>query len=106
MTTRVSTASSVTNNRIKTDYHAALEGFAEYYFDVFPRETGNTGPTTTTTTNTSSNKSNSTQRLIEFREHLQNRGVPRETFDTSAITVDEDVIQNNNNNNNPNQRTV
>jgi hypothetical protein len=40
-----STASSVTKNRIKTDYHNALEGFAKYYFDVFPRETGPTSPT-------------------------------------------------------------
>ena len=40
-----STASSVTKNRIKTNYHGALEGFASYYFDVFPTETGPTGPT-------------------------------------------------------------
>ena len=40
-----STASSVTKNRIKTNYHGALEGFASYYFDVFPTETGPTSPT-------------------------------------------------------------
>ena len=76
--------------------------------DVTNGSSTTTTTTTTTTTNTSSNKSNSTQRLIGFREHLRNRGVPHETFDTSAITVDEDVIQNNNNNNNNpnNQRTV
>ena len=34
-----STASSVTKNRIKTNYHGALEGFASDYFDVFPTET-------------------------------------------------------------------
>ena len=39
-----STASSVTKNRIKTNYHGAIEGFASYYFDVFPTETGPTSP--------------------------------------------------------------
>ena len=43
-TSAASTASSVTKNRIKTDYHHALESFGEYYFNVFPSETGPTGP--------------------------------------------------------------
>ena len=51
-----STASSVTKNRIKTNYHGALEGFASYYFDVFPTETGPTGPT--------SNNNNNNQRFV------------------------------------------
>ncbi len=31
-----STPSSVTKNRIKSDYHKALEGFADWYFNIFP----------------------------------------------------------------------
>ena len=30
------TPASVTKNRIKSDYHHALEGFADWYFNVFP----------------------------------------------------------------------
>ena len=31
-----STPSSVVKNRIKSDYHAALAGFADWYFNIFP----------------------------------------------------------------------
>ena len=31
-----STPSSVTKNRIKRDYHTALAGFADWYFNIFP----------------------------------------------------------------------
>ena len=31
-----STPSSVTKNRIKSGYHTALAGFADWYFNIFP----------------------------------------------------------------------
>ena len=31
-----STPSSVVKNRIKSDYHKALAGFADWYFNIFP----------------------------------------------------------------------